>query len=114
MTTPVAVLWAFVATAGFVYLATRSASYVWGRPPVAPRVLRALELGREPPRFARPWLSPDVWILLAMLGVVEFAIGSSLTDAMAAGDRVQVVGYLLHFLLACGWLIYLRARYAAR
>lgn len=40
-----------------------------------------------------------------MLGVVEFAIGSSLTDAVAAGDRVQVVGYLVHFLFAwdpCG------------
>lgn len=114
MSPPWAIVSLVAGTAVFMYLVARGASYVWGLPPLDRRLLRALELGREPPRSERPLRSVDLWTLLVLLMLVELAFILRFADAIAASDPVQGFIFGAHFVLALAWLAFLRARYASR
>ena len=103
---PENVLIAVTFSAGFAYLATRLVAAVWGIPRLAPRLRSVLELQKTPPRVAHPARSFDVWVLLALLLVLELTLARMYADAVSSRDVGGVVLTVGHFVFVFVWLVY--------
>jgi NADH:ubiquinone oxidoreductase subunit 3 (subunit A) len=95
-------------TAVSSYLLIRLVTFVRGhRPLLHPRLLSFFELGHEPPRVGRSALSFDVWVVVAMLVLFEFAAATLLIDGLAGGNIARAGLWGLHFATLIVWAIYL-------
>ncbi len=104
---PENVLIALTSSAVFAYLTVRLVAWIWGVPGLAPRLRSFLELKEGPQRVTHPARSFDVWVLLAMLSLLELTLARMFSDAVwsrDAGDAALTIG---HFVFALAWLIYL-------
>jgi hypothetical protein len=100
-----------VMSACSVYLISRIAAIVWGKPRLHPRLLTALEMGSTPTVSARRWSSTDLWILVVIEGLIAAAMVRSVADAWGERDMLAAITFGAHFLLIALWLIYLRTTY---
>jgi len=100
-----------VMSACSVYLISRIAGIVWGKPRLHPRLLTALEMGSTPIVSARRWSSTDLWILVVIEGLIAAAMVRSVADAWGEGDMLAAITFGAHFFLIALWLIYLRTTY---